>query len=100
MDIVKFMDRKSEIEGFLDDSFSGIHVMFSEENDGFVIGNSSMIVSNYQKGDKTAGSLGIIGPVRLDYAKIIPYIEYFTNKISDLISEDDEATDRKDDDNE
>ena len=52
-----------------------------------------MIVSNYQKGDKTAGSLGIIGPVRLDYAKIIPYIEYFTNKISDLISEDDEATD-------
>ena len=30
MDIVKFMDRKSEIEGFLDDSFSGIHVMFSE----------------------------------------------------------------------
>ncbi len=49
MDIVKFMDRKSEIEGFLDDSFSGIHVMFSEENDGFVIGNSSMIVSNYQK---------------------------------------------------
>ena len=100
MDIVKFMDRKSEIEGFLDDSFSGIHVMFSEENDGFVIGNSSMIVSNYQKGDKTAGSLGIIGPVRLDYAKIIPYIEYFTNKISDLISEDDEATDRKDNDNE
>ena len=97
---IKFMDRKSEIEGFLDDSFSGIHVMFSEENDGFVIGNSSMIVSNYQKGDKTAGSLGIIGPVRLDYAKIIPYIEYFTNKISDLISEDDEATDRKDDDNE
>lgn len=100
MDIVKFMDRKSEIEGFLDDSFSGIHVMFSEENDGFVIGNSSMIVSNYQKGDKTAGSLGIIGPVRLDYAKIIPYIEYFTNKISDLISEDNEATDRKDNDNE
>ena len=73
--------------------------MFSEENDGFVIGNSSMIVSNYQKGDQTAGSLGIIGPVRLDYAKIIPYIEYFTNKISDLLSENSD-TDRKEDDNE
>jgi len=100
MEIVKLMDKPSELEDFLNDSFSGINVIFSEENDGFVIGNSSMIVSNYQKGDKTAGSLGIIGPVRLDYAKIIPYIEYFTNKISDLISENEDNTDRKDDDNE
>ncbi len=96
MEIVQLLDKPSELDDFLSDSFSGINIIFSEENDGFVIGNSSMIVSNYQKGDKTAGSLGIIGPVRLDYAKIIPYIEYFTNKISDLISEDDDKTERKD----
>ena len=99
MDVIRFMEHKSELEGILSDSFSGIHVMFSEENDQFVIGNSSMIVSNYQKGDKKVGSLGIIGPMRLDYAKIIPYIEYFSNKISNLIS-DDKETDRKEDDNE
>ncbi len=100
MEIVQLLDKPSELEGFLNDSFSGINIIFSEENDGFVIGNSSMIVSNYQKGDKTAGSLGIIGPVRLDYAKIIPYIEYFTNKISDLISEDEDKKERKDNDDE
>lgn len=97
MDIVKFMEHHEELERLMNDSFSGIHVMFSDENDGFVIGNSSMIVSSYQKGDKTVGSLGVIGPMRLDYAKIIPYIEYFTQKISDLISEDPE-NDRKEDD--
>jgi heat-inducible transcriptional repressor len=90
MDIVNFMEHHDELEKLMNDSFSGIHVMFSEENDGFVIGNSSMIVSNYQKGDKTVGSLGVIGPMRLDYAKIIPYIEYFTQKISDLISQETE----------
>ncbi|MGN0613984.1 MAG: heat-inducible transcriptional repressor HrcA [Porcipelethomonas sp.] len=99
MEIIKLMDKPSELEELLNDSFSGINVIFSEENDSFVIGNSSMIVSNYQKDNKTAGSLGIIGPVRLDYAKIIPYIEYFTNKISDLISGTEENTDGKDDDN-
>lgn len=98
MDVVKFMDNHSELEQLMNDSFSGIQVMFSEENDGFVIGNSSMIVSNYQKGDKTMGSLGVIGPMRLDYAKIIPYIEYFTQKISDLISEDSEMDGKEDDD--
>ena len=49
-----------------------------------------MIVSKYQKGDKTMGSLGIIGPMRLDYSKIIPYIEYFTQKITSLLSEEDD----------
>lgn len=98
MEIVKFMDHKDELEQLMNDSFSGIHVMFSDENDGFVIGNSSMIVSNYQRGSKKAGSLGVIGPMRLDYSKIIPYIEYFTQKITDLISEDTE-NDGKEDDN-
>lgn len=88
MDVVQFLEHQDEVIPFLDDSFSGIHVVFSEESNNFVIGNSSMIVSKYRRGDQTAGSLGIIGPMRLDYAKIIPYIEYFTQKLTDLISDD------------
>jgi heat-inducible transcriptional repressor len=90
MEIVNFIERKNEFAELLNDSFSGIQVLFSEEQNNFVIGNSSMIVSKYRKGKKNAGSLGIIGPMRLNYAKIIPYIEYFTQKITDLISENDD----------
>ena len=90
-EVAKFMMHKQELSGLLDDSFQGIKVMFGEEGNDFVIGNSSMIVSKYQKGDHTAGSLGVIGPVRLNYAKVIPYIEYFTEKISHLISEEDKT---------
>ena len=88
-EVAKFILHKQELSGLLDDSFQGIKVMFGEEGNDFVIGNSSMIVSKYQKGDHTAGSLGVIGPVRLNYAKVIPYIEYFTEMISHLISEED-----------
>ena len=90
-EVAKFMMHKQELSGLLDDSFQGIKVMFGEEGNDFVIGNSSMIVSKYQKGDHTAGSLGVIGPMRLNYAKVIPYIEYFTEKISHLISDDDDT---------
>lgn len=90
MEIVSFIERKNEFAELLNDSFSGVQVMFGKEQNNFVIGNSSMIVSKYRKGEKNAGSLGIIGPMRLNYAKIIPYIEYFTQKITDLISENDE----------
>ena len=90
-EVAKFMMHKQELSGLLDDSSQGIKVMFGEEGNDFVIGNSSMIVSKYQKGDHTAGSLGVIGPMRLNYAKVIPYIEYFTEKISHLISDDDDT---------
>ena len=88
MDIVRFIEHKNDVMKLLDSSFSGIRVMFSPENGEFVIGNSSMIVSKYKKGGKEAGSLGVIGPMRIDYSKIIPYIEYLTQRISTLLSED------------
>jgi heat-inducible transcriptional repressor len=87
-EVAQFILHKKELSALMDDSFQGIKVVFGEEGRDFVIGNSSMIVPKYQKGDHTAGSLGVIGPVRLNYAKIIPYIEYFTEKISHLISEE------------
>ena len=80
---------KKEIARLFDSSFSGLHVMFSPEDDGFVINNSSIITSQYQKGGKPAGTIGLIGPMRIDYAKFIPYLEYFTSRISDMISESD-----------
>lgn len=90
-DIIHFFEHKNELTKLLDDSFSDLQVMFGKDG-GFVINNSSMIVSKFKKGNKTAGSLGVIGPMRLDYAKIIPYIEYFTQKISEML------TDEEDDD--
>ncbi len=91
MDIVRFMEETDTVIPLLDDAFGDIQVMFSEEKGNFVIGNSSLIVSKYKKGGKMAGSLGVIGPMRLDYKKIIPYIQYFSQKLTDLVSDEEEA---------
>lgn len=97
MDIVNFLENKNRFSAMLDDAFSGIQIKFGQEDsDDFIISNSSMIMSHYKKGSKTAGSLGIIGPMRLNYARIIPYIEYFTQKITDMITDQD-AEARKED---
>lgn len=91
--IAKFLENKNEVvKNMLDDSFGDLQVLFGEDG-GFIIENSSMIVSKIKKGGKTAGSLGVIGPMRLDYAKVIPYIEYLTGRITELISEDDDEDD-------
>ena len=99
-EIISFLDNQKELKGFIDETFSGLHVMFSPERDGFVIHNSSIITAPFSKDGKTAGALGLIGPMRLDYAKFIPYLEYFTGKISEMISEKPQEQNKEDDENE
>lgn len=94
-EIINFLDNQKELQGFITETFSGLHVMFAPEKEGFVIHNSSYITSPFSKNGKAAGTLGLIGPMRLDYAKFIPYLEYFTNKITDMISQKNDDDDEK-----
>lgn len=87
MEVVRFIEHKNGLTEILEDAFSGIQVKFGSENSSFAIGNSSLIVSKYRKGGREAGSLGVIGPMRVDYKKIIPYVDYLTQKISYLMSD-------------
>ncbi|SDA09587.1 heat-inducible transcription repressor HrcA [Ruminococcus sp. YE71] len=86
-EIIDFLDNKREIARFFDDSFSSLQVSFSPESDGFVIHNSSIITAPFKKDGRTAGALGLIGPMRIDYAKFIPYLEYFSQRITDLLTD-------------
>ncbi len=87
--ILRNRERFSEI---LSGAFSGINIMFGEENQTFVVSNSSVITSSFEKDGHKAGSFGVIGPARIDYKKIIPYLEYFSDKITNLLSEDEEES--------
>lgn len=89
MDVMKFLENKNELSALLDSTFSGINIKFGGEEDGgtFAISNSSFVSGTYYKDGKPAGTLGVIGPMRLDYRRIIPYIEYFSSRITRLLSE-------------
>jgi len=90
-EIATVLRQRNDFSKFLDNTFSGISVMFGKEDDTFVISNSSMITGSFLKGGEKAGSFGVIGPLRVDYKKIIPYIEYFASKVSDLLTQEQEA---------
>lgn len=90
-DVLKFIERKKELSELLDGAFSGINVRFGEEDGTFAISNGAMVSASYYKDGKPAGTLGVVGPMRLDYRKVIPYIEYLSRKVTLLLSGDDNA---------
>jgi heat-inducible transcriptional repressor len=87
IEIVRFLNKKQELSMLLSNALSGIEVLFGKENDGFTVTNSSMILTPYQYDGKQGGSLGVIGPLRLDYAKVIPYMQYFSESVTKLLAE-------------
>ncbi|MCL1823902.1 MAG: heat-inducible transcriptional repressor HrcA [Oscillospiraceae bacterium] len=85
-EIISLLESRNEFSELLDNAFSGINVMLGKEKDTFAVENSSIITGSFSKSGKQAGSFGVIGPMRLDYKKIIPYIEYFADKVTDMLS--------------
>lgn len=87
-DVMKFLSQKNELSGLLDSALSGINIRFGAESGTFAISNSTLVSASYYKDGKPAGTLGVIGPMRLDYRKVIPYIEYLSNRITHMLSDD------------
>jgi len=53
----------------------GVAVTIGQENDGKEISNCTIVTANYRMGGVT-GTVGVIGPKRMPYGKIIPLVEY------------------------
>ncbi len=84
-EILKFISVKDSIEKILSSAFSGINIVFGNESDVFKIGNSSLIVTKYGNLTRKLGCLGVIGPMRLNYRKVLAYLRYFEKGVSSLI---------------
>lgn len=84
-EFVDLVTKKNELDKLLSGAFDDISVVFGEEEGSFAVTNSSMIVSQLSVKGEKAGTLGVIGPARVDYARIIPHIKYITDKVATML---------------
>ena len=65
----------------------GVRIFIGSENKLFSLSGSSVILSPYKDAnDKVVGVLGVIGPTRLNYARIVPVVDYTAQVISAMMS--------------
>lgn len=63
------------------------NVLIGKENLFRELQNSSMIFGSYRVGGQSRGNLGIIGPTRIDYARLIPSLKYLTDIVGIILSD-------------
>ena len=83
------LERKRDIANFLElaDEGDGVRIFIGSENKLFSLSGSSLVVSPYMNADrKIVGAIGVIGPTRLNYGRIVPIVDYTAQLVGKLIS--------------
>ncbi len=84
------LERKRDIAEFLEltDEGEGVRIFIGSENKLFSLSGSSLVVSPYMNADrKIIGAVGVIGPTRLNYGRILPIVDYTAQLVGRLISD-------------
>ncbi|WP_417459429.1 heat-inducible transcriptional repressor HrcA [Kordiimonas sp.] len=64
----------------------GVRLFIGAENNLFSLSGSSLVVSPYMNGaNKIVGVIGVIGPTRLNYARIVPMVDYTARVVGRLL---------------
>jgi heat-inducible transcriptional repressor len=64
----------------------GVRIFIGSENKLFSLSGSSTIIAPYSDGNgRIVGVLGVIGPTRLNYARVIPMVDYTAKIMTRLI---------------
>jgi heat-inducible transcriptional repressor len=64
----------------------GVRIFIGSENKLFSLSGSSTIIAPYRDNEgRIVGVLGVIGPTRLNYARVIPMVDYTARMVSRLL---------------
>lgn len=84
--VLSLLDEESLLQSIFDKVFGEdqIHILFGEEIEREFLQPCSLVFTHFEIKPQIHGAIGVIGPSRLNYPRVIPMIEYFGNLITDI----------------
>ena len=65
---------------------SGVRIFIGSENRLFSLSGSSVVVAPFRdSSERVVGAVGVIGPTRLNYGRIVPMVDYTAQLVSKLV---------------
>lgn len=86
-EMLNFLTDDDKLERVMSSNKSGLQVVIGSENMYRQLENSTMIISRYSIQGHDGGAIGIIGPTRIDYARLIPRIKFITDLVGSLLTD-------------
>lgn len=83
----ELVGRQEELGALLSRQEEGLSIIFGREGGSLAAEGSSLIVSTCRQGSRAVGAFGVLGPLRMDYGRIIPFVEYLSDTVTRLMTE-------------
>ena len=87
--ILKCLEEKRDIVDLLTNDFDTdkLTIHIGKENRNSPLSECSIVTRGYKVKGKVSGRLGVIGPKRMLYEKVIPTVEYLADAVTELLEE-------------
>jgi heat-inducible transcriptional repressor len=82
------LEQKEQLIGLLDGvrEAEGVRIFIGAETRLFSLSGSAVIAAPYMSGrQKVLGAIGVIGPARLNYARVIPLVDYTARVLGQMM---------------
>lgn len=88
--LFRAFETKSQLVELLDQSqkAAGVQIFLGNESNSAEIAGCSVITASYGNSKGVIGTLGVIGPMRMPYSKIVPVVDYTAKVVSRLLELD------------
>lgn len=88
-EFLNFIDDEENLQKIMLKSPKGKTVVISigDENEIVEMKDSSLIMAHYDAGKGLTGKIGIVGPTRMDYSKIVSYLRCISDGVSKMIKD-------------
>jgi len=83
------LEQKEQLIGLLDGvrEAEGVRIFIGAETRLFSLSGSAVIAAPYMTGrQKVLGAIGVIGPARLNYARVIPLVDYTARVLTQVLN--------------
>lgn len=84
--LIKIIEDKQKLLELINRDFSDrVKVYIGREMESPEMADCSLVVSDYRRKNKKQGKLAVLGPVRMEYNRIIPALEYISDALSETM---------------
>jgi len=93
--IAVVFERKEELSGILNELLNagGLQILVGSESEFTGNYNASLVVTSYGGGSRPVGLVGVMGPTRMEYARMAPLVDYLARALSRKIEESEKESD-------
>ena len=84
------LERKTDLLELLElaQTGEGVQIFVGSENKLFSLSGSSLVIAPYMDADRSIiGALGVIGPTRLNYGRVVPIVDYTARLLGRMVTD-------------